>query len=135
MEQCTFPKLVEHYNLTEGDCNKPVSDVHLECISRSHCEHWKRLPAHLGMDPIVAKDIESGYGDEGTKRHNFFCTWKKTKGFNATYKQLISALLKINCRQDAECVCEMLRDSISGPKATPSPPAQCVSGKTVSNIV
>ena len=112
MADSTFRELMEHFKLAEKDYDKQVGDSHLECISRSHCEHWKRLPAHLGVDPIVAKDIDSGQGDEAAKRHNFFSTWKEKKGSGATYKQLITALLKVDCRQDAESVCEMLKDSV-----------------------
>ena len=87
--------------LTEGD---QVSDEHLETISRSCCEKWKSLPAHLELETIVASDIDKKQKDEDEKRHDFFKKWKLTKGSAATYGKLISALEKINCMDDAEKV-------------------------------
>ena len=126
MEQCSVAELIKHYRLAEGDCNRPVSDSHLECISDSHCEHWRKLPAHLDLEAIVVKDIDRSQGDEGTKRLDFFRKWKEIKGSGATYKRLITALLKIDCREDAERVCKMLkgsgRPSASGASAQPPQP-------------
>ena len=30
-----FPELIQQHELSEEDCEKPISDVHLETISRS----------------------------------------------------------------------------------------------------
>ena len=42
---------------------------------------------------------------------SFFSKWKEAKGSGATYRALISALLKIKCVEDAEGVCELLKNS------------------------
>ena len=93
--------------------NKQITDEHIEVISRTLCSQWKSLPAHLGLPPITARDIDHGPGDEREKRNTFLTTWKAMKGSEATYKKLISALLKIEHREDAESVCELLKDADS----------------------
>ena len=89
----------------------PVSDCDLEIISRCCCKDWKMLPAHLELDAIVAEDIDRKQVDEREKRHVFLRQWKKMKGSAATYKQLHTALLKIDCREDAEKVYAILEES------------------------
>lgn len=106
MEYCS---LLKQHKLTEGICNKQVSDGHLEEISRYHCKDWKSLPSHLGLNTIVAEDIDRSKVAEKEKRHTFLLGWKKIEGSRATYKRLITALLKIDCREDAEGVCTLLQ--------------------------
>ncbi len=120
----SFRELLE---VIEEDCKEQVSDDHLEIISRSHCKHWRRLPAHLGLKHNVAEDIDKGPGDEGEKRHKFLLQWKEIKDFEATYKHLIYALLQIQCKQDAGSVCKILR------KVSPSVPSQQMSSSAALN--
>lgn len=96
----------------EGD---QISDDHLEKISRSCCEKWKSLPAHLELDTIVASDIDKKQKDEEEKRHDFFKKWKRTKGSAATYGKLISALEKIDCKDDAEKVHKIMSTKTESP--------------------
>ena len=109
----TFLEVIEHYELTKEDCNKPLRDAHLVSISRSSCTSWKSLPAHLGLEAIVAEDADRSQADPEEKRLKFFRQWKKRKGSKATYSQLINALLKIDCRQDAEDVCQILSEPLT----------------------
>lgn len=100
--------LKEHFKIKEEDWSKEVSDSDLKEISHSYCSEWRLLPYHLGMKDIVVKNIERNKDDEEERKHAFFRQWKQEKGFDATYKQLISALLKIRHREDAENVCKLL---------------------------
>lgn len=100
------------YGLTKGS-KKQVSDDDLERISRSYCKEWKSLPPYLDLEAIEADDIDLRPIDEREKRHKFLLKWKHIKGSRATYKQLIDALLKINCVQDAEGVSSLLKQSIT----------------------
>ena len=109
--------LMKHYKLPEGNCNQQISDSHLQKISHSHCEKWRSLPTHLKMEEIITKDIDRESKGEDEKRLAFFKRWQQEKGSDATYKQLIYALLEISCRQDAEKVCELLQKSLSDPPA------------------
>ena len=113
-QHSSYPDVTKHYELTEEECSIQVSDCHLELISQSYCRLWRMLPAHLELKSIVAEDIEYIHGDEREKRYKFLLQWKEIKGSLATYKQLINALLKIDCMGDADAVCtSMLKESIS----------------------
>ena len=101
--------LLKCYSLTREKCNRVVSDAHIDEISRYYSREWKSLPPHLDIKNIVAEDC---VGDPREKRRTFFFQWKQIKGSDATYLQLISALLKIKCKQDAEGVCELLQASL-----------------------
>lgn len=105
--------ILDHYGLTQENCNEHVSDSLLEKFCQSHCEKWRLLTACLKMKAIAAKDIDRGSKDEDEKRLSFFRRWKHEKGFDATYKVLISALLDIDCRGDAESVCKLMKKSLS----------------------
>ena len=96
---------IRRRSLTEKDCSKQVSDIHLESISSSCCKYWKKLPAHLELETMVADDIDSNYKEEEIRRFKFLLRWKEIKGSGATYSKLIIALLKIKCLEDAEKVC------------------------------
>ena len=120
-----YLEVIKHYGIDERQCNQQVSDAHLEKISRSGCKQWKSLPPYLELETIVAEDIDKSPANEKSKRYDFLLKWKDMKGFSATYKQLITALLEIKCRQDAERLCEMLKKSSS----LPSSPSSATTGK------
>ncbi len=91
--------LMERYGLTEQDCNKEISDLHLDSISRSCCTGgaWKGLATHiLETESVraadVVSDIERKQISDEEKRRDFFYHWKQMKGSDATYKALITAL-------------------------------------------
>ena len=50
--------LVVYYELPEDQCNRRVSKIHIDDISRSACRKWRSLVAYLGMKEIVISDIE-----------------------------------------------------------------------------
>ena len=103
--------LKEGFEISGKDFNKQVSDHHVEQISISFCEKWRSLPPYLEMEIIVAKDIDRDHSgcDECEKRCSFLKKWKKLKGREATYENLIRALLKLKCREEAEGVCRLLK--------------------------
>ena len=111
--------LIDRYHLTEEDVDKQITDKHIEVISRSTCRKWRSLYAHLDLTSIVVLDIDHDHHmqlDEDQKRSLFFTNWKEKKGSEATYKWLISALLTIECREDAESVCELLKQQQQQPE-------------------
>ena len=115
--------LMAHYELTEEDCNREVSDTDIAKIASSLHGKWKtQLPPLLGMDPITVTDIVGtpGHIPEEDRRLAFFREWKQQKGFDAIYKTLISALLEIKCRQDAESVCKILKETTPSSQASAS---------------
>ena len=112
--------LIKKYSLGK-ELDYQVTDADLERISRSccGCGKWKRLSPHLGMKPIEGDDIGLSASKEGEKRLEFFTEWKQSKGSDATYRKLVSALLEIECVDDAEKVCKLVEKS-----ATPASTSQ-----------
>ena len=107
--------LCAHFELADQDLDKVISDFHLDEIARTRCTYWKSLPSRLGLLDIVAKDIDSKSSlSESEKRSEFFRQWKQRKGFEATCRILVKALLDINQRRDAEYVCELLCQAGTG---------------------
>ena len=100
--------LLDQYNLTDEDVNKQVSDIHMEVFSRFSCKEWKSLPAHLWLPSNAAKDIDLMPVNEKEKRLTFLTSWKEKKGCEATYKNLISALLAVESKKEAESVCQYI---------------------------
>ena len=71
------------------------------------------MPPQLEVETIEAEDIDkSCKGEEREKRHKFLLKWKGIKGSKATYRQLITALLKMKCGEEAEKVCKVLKESL-----------------------
>ena len=103
--------LMKIHGLTDDDCNCEIKKVHLQEISCALCERWRELPACFKMPKITSKDIERDFKSEKERRRAFLFQWRDRDGSAATYKRLISALLDINCRDDAEGVCKLLKTS------------------------
>ena len=99
------------YHLTEEEVSIKITDRHIVDISISLCTKWKFLPAYLGLAANIAQDIDCKPVNEEEKRLKFLTTWKVKKGFEATYKSLIGALLDIECRDEAGSVCELLKST------------------------
>lgn len=112
--------LVERFQLTEENCDRQVSDSHLEDISRSFCSRWRSLHSYLELEDLVVRDIDREHKEEEEKRNDFFFAWKQKKGSHATYRKLICALLKIEYRNDAEKVCKLLMRPVSPQQASSS---------------
>ena len=115
-------ELLREYELTEEDSEQPISDPHLEEISRTSSRKWRSLPSHLELPDNTVGDIQRDSENEEERRNNFFFTWKRKKGTRATYRKLLCALLKIDCRRDAEKVCKLLLESVSTRQKNSSPP-------------
>lgn len=101
--------LMYKYDLNISDCNRQVTDRHIDEISRSYCGEWRHLPSQLEMDEIIESDINRKPIAEDEKRREFFKKWKNRHGSRATYEKLIRALLRIRCLNDAESVCRLLQ--------------------------
>ena len=111
--------LMAQHSLSEENCRQTITDCLLSKISLSHCSKWRMLPSHLGLEKIVANDISRDFPNEEERRFQFFSKWKEIQGSDATYEVLIGALLTIDCREDAEGVCKILKTSLIS-KASPT---------------
>lgn len=139
MEPPTLEGLLKKYKITKNS-KQQVSDDHLREIALSYCKDWKKLPSLLGLESIVADDIDRSGKEEGGKRHDFLLKWKSLNGSSATYKQLIGALLKIRCVDDAEKVCSLPKKSIpaaplASSLATPKPSTGILIGGGGLNLI
>ena len=105
--------VMESFGLTKREWNKEITSEHLNEISRFYCREWWRLIPQLNLRDITENDINDRSGSSEEKRRIFFRKWKHMKGSEATYKQLVSALLKIECKKDSEAVCQLLLQSPS----------------------
>ena len=89
--------------------------THLDQIALKHCACWKLLSPHLDLGNMTINDITRSLTLatelETDKRVEFFRQWKKVKGFEATYKKLVAALLKIDQKHEAGIVCKFLKQS------------------------
>ena len=115
--------LLAKYELKIKDASKRISDIHLDKISHSCCSQWRRLPAYLDMERIVKDDVNRhSTSEEAEKRSLFFSKWVDEKGSDATYEKLITALLEMGCKNDAEKVCKLIQPvSMTLPKLIQSP--------------
>ena len=109
MADSKLSSLMRKYKLNNDDCNKQVTGIHLEKISRSYSKRWMHLIPYLDMDTIVGSDLQYCPSSEDCKRLLFFQEWKSQKGTEATYEAIIRALLEIDCRNDAEEICKLLQ--------------------------
>ena len=100
--------LVQFYELSESDCEREINEVDLADLSFTLGQGWRALPSRLGVP-----SSDHVFQTEQEEKHAFLSQWKDVKGSEATYKVLISALLDINCREEAEGMCRML--NASGP--------------------
>ena len=119
-----FSSILSHFKLREKDCEKTVTDNHLDEISLNCCAcgDWRFLASLLELEDSVASDIDCKTCDEKGKKRDFFREWRQRKGHEATYKKLILALLKRKQQQDAEKVCKLLYEA---PQASmTAPPVQ-----------
>ena len=103
--------LCAHFELADQDLDQMISDLHLDEIALTRDINRKFLPSRLGLQDVLAKDIDKDFRTESDKRRELFRQWKQRKGFEATYRVLVKALLDINQRLDAEYVCKLLRQA------------------------
>lgn len=105
----TASDLVKLYGLTAtARSSRSISTTFPSPFARTG---W---PSRLGLPIILRSDIERNFNfkTEQEKRVAFFSQWKGMKGSEATYRNLISALLGINKMEDAEGVCGLLLKSL-----------------------
>ena len=95
--------------LKDQDLEKQITEIHCDKICHTINLKWRRLPPYLGLEsePLIS-DIETLSIEEEEKRGKFVSKWKEIKGSDATYKNLIDALYKIDSKDDAEHVHKLL---------------------------
>ena len=101
-------KFLDYFHLQPEDIDAKIHEEHINKIAHICINDWKNLYPFLGID---TKDIEAIEAELNKKdmAKSFFRLWKKRNGRDATYRRLIDALIKIKSREEAECVCEILK--------------------------
>ena len=99
--------LIRHYQLTQDELNKPVSDDHILEIQKTL--PWRNVgPYLLGRGPKF-DDIDKDGHDEEEKRRLTLDKWQDTEGDDATYVRLIEAMVKAGKNSAASEVCSLLK--------------------------
>ena len=64
MSDSVISTLCAHFELVDHDLDKEISDLHLDEIAQARCTYWKSLPSRLGLQDVVAKDIDKDFSKE-----------------------------------------------------------------------
>ena len=102
---------LKEFQLSENDVTQPITSIHMQEISRDACYKWRYLPVHLlgEKKELVWKNIERDIPEEEGRKYELLLRWRYQEGNGATYKMLINAFLKIECKRDAQYVCGLLK--------------------------
>lgn len=109
MATITTEDLIQQWNLSEALCSQQISDQRIQYFCLRRGTNWESLCVPLEMDSVVVSNIKGRESDPFQQRIQFFETWKLQHGQDATYFKLITALLSIQHRLDAEYICELLQ--------------------------
>ncbi len=91
--------------------NKEVTRDRFHEIGPSLLE-WRLLAPILNLTPLDVEDIEKDNRGEESKRDKFLSVWKRKQCVHATYRALVVALCKIERREYARKVCEVLKGEL-----------------------
>ena len=120
MAEITVPKLMAQYGISDAACDATVTELHMMEIIKKYGSRWKEMYMYLDIDKITVSDLKYAPGDEEDKRQCFFGIWKQQKGNDATYRALLTALLGVTSRDDAECVCKLMQGQVLSAAQCPS---------------
>ncbi len=103
--------LVRLCELSDEDLNKEITRDIFHEIGPSLLE-WRLLAPILKLTHLDVEDIERDTRGEELKRSEFLSVWKRKQCVYATYRALVVALCKIERREDAMRVCEVLKGEL-----------------------
>ena len=106
-KEITIEDLTKRFKIPSGVLENEVSDVDIREIS-TFLESWKLVAPHLGLKKGEIEAIESDGKSEEEKKMLMLQKWKQALVFNATYKELINALLFVRRADLAVKVCQMM---------------------------
>ena len=100
-------ELQQRYNLRSEDLDKPCSYQHTLDIATF--VSWKVVGPRLGrIEQRDMDDISLDKYNEQEKRENLLELWVERNGSNATYNAIITVMLEVKKRSEAEKVCKLL---------------------------
>ncbi len=97
--------------LSDEELNKEITRDRFHEIGPSLLE-WRLLAPILNLTQLDVEDIEKDNRGEELKRNKFLSVWKRKQCEHATYRALVVALCKIERREDARKVCEVLKGEL-----------------------
>ena len=106
MEPPTLDDIVKKIGIHPTFLDRSCSDDHLTRISLFL--DWRRVAPHLRLKRPDIDEIESKK-TEPEKRLETLQKWKMKYGSNATFKVLVEVLLRVECADHAERVCQLLQ--------------------------
>ena len=87
------------------------------------------------MKQVCAQDVKHDGKSEPDRRSSLLKAWKQMKGTDATYTALIAAFLELERRDDAEIICNIIKESkltaSTTPVHTPIAEVPAASGNTL----
>ena len=68
------------------------SEEFLENMAKD-LQDWKKLARYFGIHERTIKELVYKYSDENSQKYQVLLWWKRAKGFNATYYNLLESLI------------------------------------------
>lgn len=81
------------FDLSEKIITTPITEAHYKELSGLSWE-VEELAPHLNIEKSVLKDILRDNAEEQSRKSCLLSKWKENKGTDATYRELIKAMLK-----------------------------------------
>ena len=104
----TLSDLLKHCGLDEDNLDKEITEDCFHEISRSLSD-WRLLAPPLLTEEEVEAIENDNYRNEELKRKAFLKRLKQKSSIKATYRVLVDALLRVERREDARKLCELLK--------------------------
>ena len=103
--------LVRHCGLSDEELNKEITRDRFHEIISSLLD-WRLLTPILNLTELEVEDIERANRGEEYKITQFLSAWKRKQCEHATYRALVVALCKIERREGARKVCEVVKGEL-----------------------
>ena len=105
-------ELLREYDITERKVTTKCSDEHM--LEIEGFISWRRVGPRLSKindsdNKQDMNDIEINGKDEADKRRKLITLWEERNGNDATYDDLITAMLKAGKKDEATKVCKLLK--------------------------
>ena len=84
-----------------------VNDIHLALIARD-LKRWEELAPLLGLTEAQEEEVRGTFRDYGDQKREALRRWRQIKGSDATYRQLIITLCRIENVELADKVATMV---------------------------
>ena len=112
MAQISAEEVANGVGLAADELSKPCDSTVIPSLADCFSE-WRVIFASL-LSELDFDDVDKENATEEEKRIAALRKWKARNGNEATYKVLVGVLLKKGERYQAESLCKILADHLSG---------------------